>query len=435
MSVEARVLSDHKGITQFSKSHNEPAWFLEHRLEALKQAGQLPLPKLEKTNIDRWNFTEFQPFIEEEAIADITLLPKEIGQYLTTGEVEHFLVQKNASVIYEQGLEALAKQGVTFKPFSTILQEDCDVFRKWFLKMSIERPANKLTALHAAYQSGGFYLHVPKGVELKVPLHSLCWITGEKAAALPRILIIAEENSRVDVVTHFVSEADDHAALLSGLVDVVVGANAEVRVATVNHLGAGTVDVLHRQSHVDRDGKLEWIMADLSEGNILSDNAVHLHGVGGNVTVQSVHLGVGEAKSNITSSIHHWGQHTASDIQARSVMKDAATSILNSITKIEKGASKSDGQQTGKVLMMTPEARGDANPILLIDENDVTAGHAASVGRVDPLQMYYLMSRGISKTEAEKLIIRGFLDTVISQIPSSSLREAIYQVIEGKWRA
>ena len=105
-------------------------------------------------------------------------------------------------------------------------------------------------------------------------------------------------------------------------------------------------------------------------------------------------------------------------------MKNQASSILNSITKIEKGASKSNGQQSGKVLMLNPKARGDANPILLIDENDVVAGHAASVGRVDPLQIYYLMSRGIPKEEAEKLIVNGFLDTVISNIPSKSLRDA-----------
>jgi Fe-S cluster assembly protein SufD len=138
-------------------------------------------------------------------------------------------------------------------------------------------------------------------------------------------------------------------------------------------------------------------------------------------------------RGNVTSYIRHIARNTASEINARSVMKDQASSILNSITKIEKGASKSDGQQSGKVLMLGEKARGDANPILLIDENDVSAGHAASVGRIDPLQLYYLMSRGISRAEAEKLIIHGFLDTVLSQIPSETLRESIHRVIERKF--
>jgi Fe-S cluster assembly protein SufD len=114
-------------------------------------------------------------------------------------------------------------------------------------------------------------------------------------------------------------------------------------------------------------------------------------------------------------------------------MKDNASNIINSITKIEHGATKSDGQQSSKVLMLDEKARGDANPILLIDENDVTAGHAASVGRVDPLQIFYLMSRGISKKQAEKLIIDGFLDVVISQVPSETLQKSIHQVIGRKF--
>jgi Fe-S cluster assembly protein SufD len=216
------------------------------------------------------------------------------------------------------------------------------------------------------------------------------------------------------------------------VIEVFVGAGAVVRVATVNNLGSSVVDATYRRSLVDRDGRLEWIVADMGEGRTLSDNTVHLNGKGGSADVKAVVLGTGDMRANVTTSIHHRGEHTASDINARSVMKDSASSILNSITKIEKGAKKSDGQQASKVLMLNAEARGDANPILLIDENDVVAGHAASVGRVDPLQLYYLMSRGISQAKAEQLIIRGFLDAVVSEIPSEALRNQIHRVMERK---
>ncbi|MNN24292.1 FeS cluster assembly protein SufD [compost metagenome] len=116
----------------------------------------------------------------------------------------------------------------------------------------------------------------------------------------------------------------------------------------------------------------------------------------------------------------------------RAVMRDAATSIINGITKIEKGATRADGQQTEKVLMLSPKARGDANPILLIDEDDVTAGHAASVGQVNYEQVYYLMSRGISRHDAETLIIYGFLAPVVSQIPLEGLRNQLQSLVERK---
>ena len=115
-------------------------------------------------------------------------------------------------------------------------------------------------------------------------------------------------------------------------------------------------------------------------------------------------------------------------------MKDSATSIFNGIGKIEHGATKSNAVQESRVLMLSEKARGDANPILLIDEDDVTAGHAASVGRVDPLQLYYLMSRGIPKQEAERLVIHGFLAPVVNQLPIEGVKKQLTEVIERKVR-
>ncbi len=113
-------------------------------------------------------------------------------------------------------------------------------------------------------------------------------------------------------------------------------------------------------------------------------------------------------------------------------MKDQASSIFNGIGKIEHGASKSNAEQESRVLMLSEKARGDANPILLIDEDDVTAGHAASVGRVDPIQLYYFMSRGISKEEAERLVIHGFLDPVVKELPIEGVKKQLVDVIERK---
>jgi Fe-S cluster assembly protein SufD len=128
----------------------------------------------------------------------------------------------------------------------------------------------------------------------------------------------------------------------------------------------------------------------------------------------------------------HFGLNSLSDMITRGVMKDSAQSIINGITKIEKGATGAGGFQTERVLMLSPKARGDANPILLIDEDDVKAGHAASVGQVNAEQLYYLMSRGISREEAYRLIIYGFLAPVVSEIPEDSLQKQLKTIVEGK---
>jgi len=113
-------------------------------------------------------------------------------------------------------------------------------------------------------------------------------------------------------------------------------------------------------------------------------------------------------------------------------MKERSTAIFNAIGKIEHGATRTNAEQESRMLMLSEKARGDANPILLIDENDVTAGHAASVGRIDPMQMYYLMSRGITRDEAERLIIHGFLAPVVGQLPIASVRKQLTELIERK---
>ena len=431
MSTDTQLLFDENVVTEVSKKNQEPAWMLQSRLDALKKAAQLPLPKLQQTNISRWNFTEFKPFQEESPIQTLAELPEGIKEFVF-GDQPNVLVQKNASVIYQQMAEELREQGVVFTDLATAGKEYEPLIKKYFMSDGVKKDEHRLTAIHAALYSGGVFLFVPKNVDVKIPLNGLFWLSGEGAALLPHILIVAEEGSRVDFVANFVAGADDLGAMNNSIIEAFVGAQAKVRVTTINNLSASAVNVVYRRSIVDRDGHLEWIIADLSDGKVVSDNTTHLKGEGSRADVKAVVLGTGEMKANVTSSVYHWGRHTDSFINARSVMTDKASSILNSITKIENGASKSDGQQSGKVLMLHPEARGDANPILLIDENDVTAGHAASVGKVDPLQMYYLMSRGIPKKEAEKLIIHGFLDALISDIPSEPLREQIHRLIERK---
>ncbi|SEN71378.1 Fe-S cluster assembly protein SufD [Lihuaxuella thermophila] len=434
MSVET-LLFDPKVVTEFSRKQQEPEWMLQFRLQALQDAAKLPLPKVEKTNINRWNFTNFIPYTEEAPVEGLSQLPEEIRELIFDGEEANVLVQKNSSVIFRQAAEQLAEKGVIFTDLATAAREHEELVKKYFMTEAVKKDEHKLTALHAALFSGGVFLYVPRNVELEMPLQSLFWLSGAETGMLPHILIVAETSSRVDFVANYVAERDSQAAVSNSVIEVFVGQNAQVRVATINNLSQSAVDVTYRRSIVHKDGRLEWIVADLSDGRVISDNTTHLQGEGGNVNVKTVAVGTGEMRANITSSIHHWGRHTASDINARSVMTDEASSILNSITKIEKGASKSDGQQSGKVLMLNPKARGDANPILLIDENDVSAGHAASVGRIDPLQLYYLMSRGIPRKQAEKLIIFGFLDAVISEIPSDTLQKRIHRVIERKFQS
>lgn len=417
-------------VTKLSESRQEPLWLREKRLSALQEMKNAPLPKLEKTDLKHWRFDDFQLKTDEKSATSLDELPTEMQDFISRETDSPFIVQQNATVIAKP--EEMQQEGLIFSDLKTAIQQHEELVKPYLFK-TLEQENNRLFAGHQALWNSGVFLYVPANLDVKVPLQSLFWVQGEKTGNFPHVLVVAEKNSRVELVANFTSDHEDQPSLSNAMVEVFVGQNANVRVATVNHMGSSVVDVIYRRAVVDRDGQLEWIIGDFSSGRMISDNHTILKGEGGLVDVKSVGMGAGEMRANITSTITHKARHTKSDIQTREVMKDKASSILNSITKIERGASKSDGQQSGKVLMLNPQARGDANPILLIDENDVTAGHAASVGQVDPMQVFYLMSRGISKEEAEKLIVFGFLDAVISEIPSESLQTRLHRIVEGKF--
>ncbi|MNP33111.1 FeS cluster assembly protein SufD [compost metagenome] len=170
----------------------------------------------------------------------------------------------------------------------------------------------------------------------------------------------------------------------------------------------------------------------MNGGDSASETLSILKGNGSSSDAKVIAVGSGKQRLNYTTKAVHYGKSSASQMITRAVMREEATATINGITKIEKGATKADGQQTEKVLMLSPKARGDANPILLIDEDDVSAGHAASVGQVNPEQIYYLMSRGITRADAERLVIYGFLAPVVSDIPLEPLQKQLQGLVERK---
>ncbi|MDR6226068.1 Fe-S cluster assembly protein SufD [Desmospora profundinema] len=431
MSVNTERLFDRQVVTQLSQSQNEPTWMLKNRLQALEAASQLRLPKLEKTRIDNWNFTDVEPINPESAIASVDALPEDIRRFVSADGEDSLLIQKNSSPVYAQLPESLTRQGVVFTDLATALSKHPELVQPYFMTDGIRPDEHKLAALHAALWSGGAFLYLPKEVEVDVPFQVLFWASGKGIGTFPHLLIVADSHSKAHIVANFVSDEETD-AVVNGMVEVFAGDGSNLTLASLHTHGVGTTDVAYRRTVTGKDAQVEWIVGDLNAGRTVSDNTTHMKGSGGNAQIKSITVGAREERANITSTVRHWGTHTESDIIARGVMKDKAQFIVNGITKIEKGAKKANGVQAEKVLMLNPEARGDANPILLIDENDVQAGHAASVGRIDPLQMFYLMSRGLSKREAERLIIFGFVGPVLDTIPFESLKERISSVIERK---
>lgn len=404
------------------------------RAEALELAAQLELPQLEKTRIDRWDLTSFGQYKEAQPMKDINELPESAKALLQGGEAGHpdnLLVQRGSGIVYHAAAEELTKQGVIFTSLENAVKEHGDLVKSYFGSV-VKKDENRLTALHTALWSGGVFLYVPKNVEVKVPVQALFLADDAEASFSPHVLIVAESHSSVTYVDNYASSGNLNNLVQNGVVEVVVKPGASVHFASIHSLNESVTDLTYRRANVENDGNIEWVIGEMNDGNVMSDTTSILKGNGSNSDAKVICVGTGEQKLNVTTRAVHFGKSSTSDMITRAVMRDEATAIINGVTKIEKGATKTNGTQTERVLMLSPKARGDANPILLIDEDDVKAGHAASVGQVNPEQIYYLMSRGISREVATRLIIYGFLAPVVSEIPLEKVQEQLQGTVERK---
>lgn len=436
MSTEIKELQyDEAYVKSFSEKREEPEWFLDLRLKGLELSGELPMPKPEKTRIIGWNFTNFDHHVPTDKVTETTDLSNEVQRLLGQDEeAGNVLVHQNGSLIYDALSSELKDKGVIFTDLKTALKEHSDLVKKYYYGEAATIDEHKLTALNAALVNSGTFLYIPKNVEVSVPLQSIYSQTVDQAGFINHVIVVAETNSSVTYVENYFSTEEQKEAVANIIAEVYVGDNARVQFGAVDTFGEGVTTFVNRRGVVSRDGKLEWALGQMNDGNTISENFTILSGDGSIADTKAVSIGRGDQRQNFVNYIKHYGRNTESNILIHGVQKEASNSIFNGITKIEHGATKSNGEQTQRVLMLSEQARGDANPILLIDEDDVIAGHAASVGRIDPIQLYYLMSRGIPRKDAERLVIHGFLAPVVDELPIKGVKEQLVDVIERKVR-
>ena len=250
-------------------------------------------------------------------------------------------------------------------------------------------------------------------------------------AFVKHVLIVADENSSVSYVERFESVGDKKNTA-NIVVEVIAKQGAKVQFAAVDTLGQSTDAYVNRRGYLEKDATINWALGIMNDGNVIADFDSELRGDGSHSQVNVIGISTGRQVQGIDTRVTNYAPHSVGHILQHGVILDKSTLTFNGIGHIIKGAKFADAQQESRVLMLSEGGRGDANPILLIDENEVTAGHAASVGQVDDEQLFYLTSRGISEAEAKRLVIRGFLGAVIRSIPSSSLQKELVDMIEQK---
>lgn len=432
MTTETLNISEEQ-LVDYSKAHNEPSWMTELRQKALKLTETLEMPKPDKTKLRKWDFDSFkQHEVKGQSFSNFSELPEAIKKIIDVENTKNLVVQHNNALAYTQVSDQAQKNGVIIEGLSEALINHGELVQKYLMTDAVSVDEHRLTALHTALINGGVFVYVPKNVVVEDPIQYVVLHDDDNASFFNHVIIVTEESAEVTYVENYLSTASGEGNQLNIVSEVIAGANSNITYGSVDYLDKGFTGHIIRRGTTAADASINWALGLMNEGSQIIDNTTNLIGDRSTSELKSVVVGTGDQKINLTSKIVQYGKETNGYILKHGVMRENASSVFNGIGYIKHGGTKSIANQESRVLMLSENARGDANPILLIDEDDVEAGHAASVGRVDPEQLYYLMSRGISQKEAERLVIHGFLDPVVRELPIEDVKRQLREVIELK---
>lgn len=432
MTTETLNISEEQ-LVDYSKAHNEPSWMTELRKKALKLTETLEMPKPDKTKLRKWNFDTFkQHETKGSAYENLNELPESVKQIIDVENSENLVIQHNNDLAYSQVSEQAKNDGVIIEGLHEALVNHSELVQKYYMTQAVDIDEHRLTALHTALMNGGIFVYVPKNIVVEHPIQYVVLHDDDNASFYNHVILVTAESAEVTYVENYLSNANGEDNQINIVSEVIAGANSNVTYGSVDYLDKGFTGHIIRRGTTEADASIKWALGLMNEGSQIIDNTTNLIGDRSTSELKSVVVGTGDQKINLTSKIVQYGKETDGYILKHGVMKENASSVFNGIGYIKHGGTKSIANQESRVLMLSENARGDANPILLIDEDDVEAGHAASVGRVDPEQLYYLMSRGISRTEAERLVIHGFLDPVVRELPIEDVKRQLREVIERK---
>lgn len=409
-------------IKHFSQMHAEPEWLANLRQAAFDKIEELKLPVIERVKFHRWNLGD-GTLSESETLTNVPDFTA-LNDHLT-------LVQVGTQTVLEQLPTELAEQGVIFTDFYTALEEIPEIMEKYFMS-SVKYDEDKLAAYHTAYFNSGAVLYIPDNVEINQPIEGIFYQDSESDVPFNKhILIIAGKHSKFTYLERLETYGSGTVPVTANItVEVIAQDGAQIKFSAIDRLGENVTAYISRRGKLDDDSMIDWAIGVMNEGNVIADFDSDLFGRGSHADMKVVALSRGKQIQGIDSRVTNYGCNSIGNILQHGVILEKGTLTFNGIGHIIKGAKGVDAQQESRVLMLSDKARSDANPILLIDENDVTAGHAASIGQVDPEDMYYLMSRGLDQATAERLVVRGFLGSVIVEIPVKEVRAEMIETID-----
>ncbi len=413
-------------VRNISALKNEPEWMLEARLKGLKFFEKKPMPPwgADLTGIDFDNIKYFVRSTEKQATSwdelpedikatyDKLGIPEAEKQRLVAGVA----AQYESEVVYHQIREDLEKQGVLFLDTDTALREHPDIFREYFGTV-IPAGDNKFAGLNTAVWSGGSFVYVPPGVHVEIPLQAYFRINTENMGQFERTLIIADEDSYVHYVEGCTAPIYSSDSLHSAVVEIIVKKNARVRYTTIQNWSNNVYNLVTKRATAAEGATMEWIDGNIGSKVTMKYPAVFLLGEHARGETLSIAFAGPGQHQDAGAKMVHAAPHTSSSIVSKSVARGGGRSSYRGLVQVLEGAHGSKSNVLCDALLVDQISRSDTYPYVDVREDDVSMGHEATVSRVSEDQLFYLMSRGMTETEAMAMIVRGFVEPIARELP------------------
>ncbi len=324
--------------------------------------------------------------------------------------------QYDSEVVYHSLKEDLQKLGVIFSSPDQALQEHPDLVREYFGTI-IPPEVNKFAALNTAVWSGGSFIYVPPGVTVDVPLQAYFRINSEEMGQFERTLIIVDEGAQVHYVEGCTAPTYSSESLHSAVVEIICKAGSRVRYTTIQNWADNVYNLVTKRAVADENATMEWVDGNLGSKLTMKYPSVYLRGEGAHGEILSLAFAGRGQHQDAGGKIVHAAPYTSSLITSKSISKDGGRGTYRGLIKVAKGATGAKSKVVCDALILDKDSRSDTYPVMEIDEADVSIAHEASVSRLEEEQLFYLMSRGLSEIEASTMIVNGFLDPLVKELP------------------
>ncbi len=427
-----------QAMEQMAAGQAEAPWLREKRQRAWSHYEALALPEWRRTDISKLKWETLIPYAPPQAaVRDLAALPPKLHAALAAyGQRAGLTLQRDSAQVYCQLADEVKAQGVILSDLETAAREHPELVQRYFMDEAVPLESDKLTALHAAFWSGGTFLYVPRNVEISLPIISVLWLEMPRLAVFPPTLLVAEKGSKVTLVSELLSVGCENCpnTYHGGVTELHVGPGADVRYINVQDLGRHVYDLRAQTALMARDSRLDWLSVTLGGRVSRSSQHTMLRQPGGEASITGLYLPDGRQHIAFDTLQDHAAGNCTSDLLYQGALMDKSRAVYEGTIRAWPGAQKTNAYQSNRNLILSPTARADSLPRLEIEANDLRCTHGSTVSQVDEDQVFYLMSRGIPRPEAVRLIVEGFFQPVLDRLPDSlaGLRERLTKAIAAK---